>query len=162
MDTFTCRKCKEPKPQSDFQPCEFKSKRMWCRCCKREHSRLWMRANPQPCPRKPYEGELSPGSKGSLAELVVCADLLDKGFAVFRSVSPNCFCDLIAIKGSEERRIEVRTGAYTPNGLVTFVRSHDPRATEFAVYVHADRSIHYLGVDELPSQCRLAQNGPAA
>lgn len=37
-------------------------------------------------------------------------DLLEKGFEVFRSLSPNCSCDLIIQKDNKLQRVEVRTG----------------------------------------------------
>lgn len=40
---------------------------------------------------------------------MVCVDLLRKGWHVFRAVSPQSPCDLIAIKGICTIQIEVRT-----------------------------------------------------
>lgn len=53
---------------------------------------------------------ISTGTKGAIGELSVCADLLSKGYAVFRAVSPHCPCDLVVIKGTQTLRIEVRRG----------------------------------------------------
>ena len=52
---------------------------------------------------------LSTGTVGAMSELLVSSDLLRKGYAVFRSVSPACFCDLIAIKEKKMLKMEVRT-----------------------------------------------------
>lgn len=38
------------------------------------------------------------------------AYLLRQGYEVFRSVSPNCTCDLIACRDGETLRVEVRVG----------------------------------------------------
>jgi hypothetical protein len=49
---------------------------------------------------------------GAIGELTVCADLMRKGFNVFRAVSPACYCDLIATHGPTTLVIEVRTGTH--------------------------------------------------
>jgi hypothetical protein len=53
---------------------------------------------------------LSTGTTGAIAEMVVCVDLLRRGWAAFRAVSPSCPCDVIAMRDSQVHRIEVRTG----------------------------------------------------
>ena len=53
---------------------------------------------------------LSTGTSGAVAELEVSADLLLRGFEVFRALSPSCSCDLIAQTSSHSFRIQVRTG----------------------------------------------------
>lgn len=53
---------------------------------------------------------MNTGQRGAQSELIVSADLLDRGFEVFRSVAQACSCDLIAMKGRKLIRIEVRTG----------------------------------------------------
>lgn len=56
------------------------------------------------------ENFTSTGSKGAFGELLVSADLLKQGFHVFRSVSPNCPCDLIAMDFmGRVSRVEVKT-----------------------------------------------------
>lgn len=59
---------------------------------------------------------LNCGNMGALSELLVCADLLKRGYEVFRAVSPSCSCDLIALKNKVCMRVEVRTGYQTPRG----------------------------------------------
>ncbi len=57
-------------------------------------------------------------SVGASSELKVCADLLDRGYDVFRAVSPQCPCDLIAHKDGRLCRVEVRTGSkLTPDTI---------------------------------------------
>ncbi len=53
---------------------------------------------------------LATGTTGTIGELVVAADLLRKGFEVFRAVSPSCSCDLAILKNGQLLRVEVRTG----------------------------------------------------
>ncbi len=53
---------------------------------------------------------LSKGTLGSLNELRVSVDLVLKGYDVFRALSPNGSCDLVAIKNHKPFRVEVTTG----------------------------------------------------
>lgn len=62
------------------------------------------------------EENLCPSSKGTLNELRVALDLISKGFYVFRSLSPNSPCDLVAIKKEKTLLIEVKTLQYTVDG----------------------------------------------
>jgi hypothetical protein len=58
---------------------------------------------------------LSASTIGAISELAVCADLLSKGYDVFRSVSPGAQCDLIAQKDGNLIRVEVKTNARKPD-----------------------------------------------
>jgi hypothetical protein len=92
-----------------------------------------------------YSKDLSTGTVGAISELRVCADLLAKGYEVFRAVSQSCSCDLAILKNqkltridpefspigeiffstfaaSKSTRIEVRTGFETAKGKI-----HAPR-----------------------------------
>jgi hypothetical protein len=53
--------------------------------------------------------ELSKGTKGSLAELRVGCHLIGLGFQVFRNLSVNGSCDLVAIRGRRIIRIQVKS-----------------------------------------------------
>ncbi len=68
--------------------------------------------------RKLYGGsaELTSGTQGAVAELLVCANLLRLGYEVFRAVSPHCSCDVLALKNGRTLRVEVRTGYKTLGG----------------------------------------------
>lgn len=68
---------------------------------------------------------LSTGKVGAISELIVCADLLKKGWEVFRTVSQSCSCDLIVIKNKKILRIEVRTGRYrSPYNTGTYFKEY--------------------------------------
>lgn len=54
---------------------------------------------------------VSTSSSGAAAELLVCADLIDRGFEVFRNLSPNGAVDLLAILDRRIYRIQVKRGA---------------------------------------------------
>lgn len=92
---------------------------------------------------------ISPGTVGAVSELMVAADLMIKGYSVFRALSPSCFCDLIAIKDSEYRKVEVRTGYLSGTGKVTFIRKVNEingLPNEFAVYVNSEKKVYYFNV----------------
>src|SRR5581483_12433385 len=59
--------------------------------------------------------KLNSGETGAVSELLACADLLRRGYAAFRAVSPACRCDLVAMKDGQCWRVEVRTGSLLPN-----------------------------------------------
>jgi ribosomal protein S27AE len=69
------------------------------------------------------EKAVSKNTLGAVNELRASADLLLRGFEVFRSVSPSCSCDLIAMRKGITLRVEVRTGYRHPNGN-TYVCKH--------------------------------------
>ncbi len=96
-----------------------------------------------------YTG-LASGTVGAIAELIVSSDLLKEGYAVFRSVSSNCFADLIAIKNEEIRYLEVRTGYKGfASGKITFpkmIHHKNGRPTEYAVWVESEKKVHYIPI----------------
>lgn len=49
------------------------------------------------------------GTVGAISELIVCSDLMKKGYTVFRAVSQCSFCDIVAIKDSKVIKVEVKT-----------------------------------------------------
>lgn len=94
--------------------------------------------------------ELSTGGMGAISELIVCADLLKNGYAVFRSVSPSAFADVIAVKNGVTRYLEIRTGAtYGTTGKLSYsmkISHKEGEPTEFAVYVESTNKIHYIPI----------------
>lgn len=120
-----CTICGTVFESSDGRP------RKYCENCKEDAHRI-----------KIKHPEMSTGTKGALTELMVCADLLIKGYEVFRSVSPTCSCDLIACKPGDLIRIEVRTANRSKAGELLF--SKKIRAEVFAIVVLAEDKIIYL------------------
>lgn len=53
--------------------------------------------------------EISRANMGTLSELVISADLLARGYHVFRAVSPACPFDLVIYKNGRLQRVEVKT-----------------------------------------------------
>jgi len=85
---------------------------------------------------------LSPGTSGAASELRVAFDLLERGYAVFRSVSPNAPFDLVAVRDEELLRIEVRSG--TRNGdHVSCTRKPSDTGDLYAA-VCPDNSVEYI------------------
>lgn len=93
---------------------------------------------------------MSSSSRGALAELLVAADLMARGYEVFRAVSPSASCDLTALKDGLSLRVEVRTGRRMPGGGLGYLRAR-LRADVVAVYVHAEQTTYYVSVTTIPS-----------
>jgi Holliday junction resolvase-like predicted endonuclease len=55
-------------------------------------------------------------SRGAVSELLVSADLMARGFEVFRAVSHAASCDLIAMRDGETIRVEVKSADQTETG----------------------------------------------
>lgn len=65
-----------------------------------------------------YPG-LPTGTVGAINELRVSVDLMARGYAVFRALSPSCPCDLAILKDDNLIRVEVKTGYRLCNGRPT-------------------------------------------
>lgn len=68
---------------------------------------------------------IATATTGALSELIVAADLMRRGYSVFRALSPACDCDLAVLKEGRLLRIEVRTGRRSPAGALMVPRG-DP------------------------------------
>jgi len=66
------------------------------------------------------------GTQGAIGELVVCVDLLRRGYDVYRAMSPSCPCDLVAIKDGVTYRVEVKTARYNSAGQIA-LRGGNPK-----------------------------------
>jgi|SRR5208282_862258 len=60
--------------------------------------------------------DLTTGTVGTIGELRVATDLLTKGYDVFRSVSTNCWTDLVVNVDGKFLSVEVKTGRRAKNG----------------------------------------------
>lgn len=74
--------------------------------------------------------------RGAHSELVACAWLLNQGYEVFRNVSPHGIADIIAFRGGEMRRIDVKS---------VYVGKHPPHLNDsqlesgvIPLYVYSD------------------------
>lgn len=84
----------------------------------------------------------SPGTTGAIAELYVSGDLMEKGFEVYRALSPSSSCDILALKDGISYRFEVRTGRYLKERLT--YHPYKIKAENLAVITFSDNKIHYI------------------
>src|SRR3990167_2971874 len=78
---------------------------------------------------------------GAISELIVAVDLMQKGWEVFRSLSPSCSCDLAILKNGKLVRIEVKTGRFTTNGRPQYPKNN---IKADIVAVNINSKIHYI------------------
>ncbi len=95
---------------------------------------------------------LSPGTAGALNELIVSADLISKGYDVFRAFSPNASCDLVIIKEKRILRVEVKSINKTFVGELsitpTVKRISAEKCDVIALVVRCSKEIVYVGLPE--------------
>lgn len=94
-----------------------------------------------------------PATVGALRELVAAVHLMEKGYHVFRALSPSCACDLVAYRDGETPiRIEVRSAPTKPLGFTYRYRGRGKpdagRQDHFALVTH-DGEVFYC--PELPT-----------
>lgn len=106
-------------------------------CTKKDSRARWVALQGRP--------PLSAQTTGAVAELVVAADLMRRGYEVFRALSPSCSCDLAVLRDGLLVRVEVRTGNRLTSGDVCVpLRERDKgRHDVMAVYVAKDAAIEY-------------------
>jgi serine/threonine protein kinase len=88
----------------------------------------------------------SSGAAGAISKLLIAADLLKRGYAVFRALSPSCPCDLAILHNGQLLAVEGRTGyAHRITNTVTFAKLKT-EADIYGVYVHRTREARYFGI----------------
>lgn len=95
---------------------------------------------------------LPTGTIGAIGELKVSADLLMKGFEVFRALSPSCSCDLAVLRDNELKRIEVRTGHYDAKGKPYKVVVTEKHRADILAIILPDKIIYkppFTKIDEV-------------
>jgi hypothetical protein len=109
-----CQHC-----QAEFEPKRTAAWQKYCSkaCSKGATSKRWKDLNPEKALGT------SPGSIGAAHEMLVCVDLLRRGYHVYRSVSPSAIFDLVVFRGDEMLSVEVTTGRYSPQGGI----AHSPK-----------------------------------
>jgi len=95
-----------------------------------------------------HNSSLSTGTVGAISELRVSADLLLKGYEVFRSVSQSASCDLAVLKNKQLLRVEVRSGYEKPNG--GFYTNRANFRADILATVTKDRIIYEPTLESLP------------
>lgn len=92
---------------------------------------------------------LSSGTVGALHELLVAADLLRRGYAVFRALSQSAPCDLAILLGPRLFRVEVTTGYRNASGYVSSPkRKHEREKWDVLAIVLHDGEILYEGLPQ--------------
>lgn len=110
----------------------------YCQACKDRHA--------SPSPTSPFpskHAQISSSTKGAALEMIVCADLLLRGFGVFRSVSPTCSCDLVVHAEKKLYRVEITAGVASPGGQISWAR-HDPENYDVLALVLRDYRVVYI------------------
>ncbi len=90
---------------------------------------------------------LATGTMGALSELLICADLMKRGWEVFRALSPHSNCDVLALKNGILLKLEIRTGWYyeLSDGTLKLVYpTVKTTGKHVAVITHFDGKIHYI------------------
>jgi len=93
--------------------------------------------------RKNLNKSISPSTKGQIAEVLVCVDLFEKGFDVFKAFSPACYCDLIATKAGMVYKIEVKTGYFNTSTKRYSYPKSNKDFDVYAVYDGTSKEIFY-------------------
>ena len=102
---------------------------------------------------KLYNDSLPKHVKGTIGELTVINDLLQRGYEVFRPVTPCCSCDLIASKKGYILRIEVKTAVRQGDGFRNFSRPSLEKYDRFDVLAIAtQKGIYYEDAKKRPIQ----------
>jgi predicted nucleic acid-binding Zn ribbon protein len=111
-----CLGCGEPVPPTT-------QRRLYC---SHECEKAYVRTNK---PRRGRGDRLPTPTIGAAHELLVAADLLRRGYHVFRALSAACPADLVAYKGDcgDTLRIEVRTALARRDGSLYANRNAGPR-----------------------------------
>lgn len=180
---ITCKTCGEPLPKwkpSNSLYCSLECRQTRIKENDRDRVEIFCKACGEPIPKwKPsntlfcssecnqimkkkanyhahYIAGISSGTTGAIHELLVCVELMRAGFYIFRSQSPNCPCDLIAMRDREIYRIEVTTGQHgiTKN---THPAKKDSYLFDFLAVVYHDNVIDWFDRENLPVTFPLKQ-----
>jgi hypothetical protein len=91
------------------------------------------------------------GTTGAASELIACADLLYRGYEVFRSVSAHASCDMVALKDDIVLRIEVKTGSRNKvTGSLYYPKPKNHDVYDILMVVVKGEETVYLTPDEIP------------
>ena len=105
-------------------------------CRKKRDYDAYRQMNPNRCASRN-------GATGAAHEMLVCADLLRKGYHVFRSVAPDGACDIIILQGKSVLRIEVKTSYKNRNGAIGWPNVSRQADRHDVLAVVVDGELHY-------------------
>lgn len=108
-----CQKCQGAIPEKRAR---WKTARFCSMRCARDWEKAeYRKRNPRTL--------LSTGKTGAISELIVAADLLGRGFDVFRAVSQACSCDLAVLREGKLLTIEVRSAKKNSKGGLMYTKA---------------------------------------
>lgn len=143
METWDglCLNCKKVVPAKKLRQ-KYRSCSVSCAAIlrKKRRARSYREINAEPTVSKP--------TAGAINELRVACDLLLRGYAVFKALSPACPCDFAVLKNGNLYRIEV-TGAAISGGGKLMYAPHNPKNYDFLAIVKRNGEITY--VPDLPA-----------
>jgi len=139
MDNSNCRQCGDALSEQQKRR---HSKYCSLECRRSGAARLYREANPS----STRTLGIAPSTIGAIGELLVSADLLKRGYNVFRSLSASADCDLVILTCRKLYRIEVTTGCKTRGGKLMYPEHDGHKYDILAVVV--GNGITYFG--ELP------------
>lgn len=138
---YECQYCGEPIPPERRM---YRAKYCSYSCGNRKARNKWKKIK-----EENPSSKLPTGTVGALSELIVCCDLLEKGYSVFRSVSPQCKCDLILLKDKKVLKVEVTTAILSPSG-VHFQKIRKDRDYDILASVHNKQIKYTPAFDNFP------------
>jgi hypothetical protein len=96
-----------------------------------------------------HNPELPSSTRGAVAELRACVDLMARGFHVYRAMSPSCPADLV-VWGANGRalRVEVKTASRHPVTGVLSLPGAPHNQFDVICYVTRDEVIYIPPVEE--------------
>jgi len=78
--------------------------------------------------------------RGAISELRAAADLMNRGFEVFRAESPLASCDLIILKDKIMKRVEVKSTRYSgPKKQMQYPQGIKDSKHDILVFVFSDK-----------------------
>lgn len=85
------------------------------------------------------------GTVGAISEMMVAADLMRKGYSVFRALSQSCFCDLVAFKNGKTLNVEVKTGyKHTVTGRINFPPTKNKAVHLYGIYERNENKVYFF------------------
>lgn len=80
---------------------------------------------------------------GAASELLVCVDLMNRGYEVFRALCPHASVDLLAMKDGAVYKVQVKTGKLTNRSRLLISLRHDIGRYDLLAVVVRDHGIFY-------------------
>lgn len=124
-----CKKCNKPF-ETGFKMAFYCSRK----CQKENYNEEYKRTSSYP--------NLSTGTVGALTELFIATYFLERGYEVYRALSPSCGADIVICKDGITKRLECRTGYRTnKTKRIVYPTNTKHEVDLFAVYIAHDKDI---------------------